>query len=133
MVAALIIEGIIQVIKQFTQLYSESLPGCLSFPVPSLLQGPVEGDCTGSITGIHTAAAIPAFLGVKNNRRFAFLGVGYIYIYLTYFYTLIAAVTDIRVEYHRRIRCRYVWHGVYFFLSHRVLLIILLSFLYYPS
>ncbi len=70
----------------------------LVFPVPAMLEGPVEcyGPWTRTIIG--TATAIPAFLRVQDNRRLALLRMGYIDVYLADFHTMVAPVTDIRVE-----------------------------------
>jgi hypothetical protein len=72
--------------------------GGLVFPVPTMLKRPVERYSPGTWTIIGTAAAIPAFFRVQDNRRFAFLRMGYIHIYLADFYAMVAPVTNIRVE-----------------------------------
>jgi hypothetical protein len=76
----------------------------LVLPVPSLLQRPVKCDSPGTGTIINTATAIPAFFGMQRNRRFAFLGMGYINIYLADFYTMVAPIANIRIEDHRTVR-----------------------------
>jgi len=70
----------------------------LVFPVPAMLEGPVECNSPGTRTIIGTATAIPAFLRVQDNGRLALLRMGYVHIYLADFYTMVAPVTDIRVE-----------------------------------
>jgi hypothetical protein len=72
--------------------------GGLILPVPTVLKRPVKCDSPGTRTIIGTATAIPAFFRVQGNGRFAFLRIGYIYIYLADFYTKIAPITDIRIE-----------------------------------
>jgi hypothetical protein len=78
--------------------------GGLVLPVSAVLQRPVKFYRTGAGTIVNAAAAIPAFIGMQYHRRFAFLGVGYINIYLADFYTVIAPVTDILVKSHRLVR-----------------------------
>jgi hypothetical protein len=92
--------------------------GCLVLPVTSLLQRPLECDCPGTGTIINTAAAIPAFIRMQYNRRFAFLWIGHEHIYLTNFYAGIAPVAEIGIKDYRSARCRNIWYGDYFFLRH---------------
>jgi hypothetical protein len=107
--------------SEFWALDLMDFSGGLVLPVPSLLQWPVECNCPGTGTIIHTAAAVPALFGMQYNRRFAFLGMGYIHVYLADFYTMVAAVADIRIENHRVARCSDIRNGDYFFLRHRSL------------
>jgi len=86
-------------------------PGGFVLPVPSLLKRPVEGDSPGSGTIINTAAAIPAFIGMQYDRWFAFLWIGYEYVYLADLYTDVAPVADIRIKNHRGIRCNHIRYG----------------------
>jgi hypothetical protein len=72
--------------------------GGLILPVPAVLKRPVKCDGPGTRTIIHTTTAIPAFFRVEENRRFAFLRMGYVHIYLADLYTMVAPITDIRVE-----------------------------------
>ena len=72
--------------------------GGLILPVPTMLKRPVKFYSPGTGTIIGTATAIPAFFRVQGNRRFAFLWMGYIHIYLADFYTKVASITDIWVE-----------------------------------
>jgi hypothetical protein len=76
----------------------------LVLPVPSLLQRPVKCDRPGTGTIINTAATIPAFFGMQDHRRFAFLGMGYINIYLADFHAMVASIADILVEDHWIVR-----------------------------
>jgi hypothetical protein len=92
--------------------------GGLVLPVSAVLQRPVKFYRAGAGTIVNAAAAIPAFIGMQYHRRFAFLGVGYINIYLADFYTVIAPIANIRIEDHRIVRCRNIRNGDYFFLSH---------------
>jgi hypothetical protein len=72
--------------------------GGLILPVPTMLKRPVKCDSPGTGTIIDTATTIPAFFRVEDNRRFAFLRMGYIHIYLADFHTMVAPITDIRIE-----------------------------------
>jgi hypothetical protein len=74
------------------------LPGSPVFPVTPLLQGPVECNRPGARAIVHTTPAIPAFIRVQDYRWFTFLRIGYIYIYLAYFHTMVAAVAYFFVE-----------------------------------
>jgi hypothetical protein len=76
----------------------QDLTGCLVFPVSPLLYRPVETDSTWAGTIINTTATVPAFIGVQYHRRFAFLWIGYKYIYLADFHTGVTPVADIRIE-----------------------------------
>jgi len=78
--------------------------GGLVLPVPPVLQRPIKFYRAGAGAIINTAAAIPAFIRMQNHRRFAFLGVGYINIYLADLHTVIAPVADILVKRHWLIR-----------------------------
>jgi hypothetical protein len=89
---------------QFSSSYLVDLPGGFVLPVAPLLERPVELDSPGAGAIVDTAAAIPAFVGVKNNRRSALLGVGYINVYLADFNTMVAPITDIRIENHGVVR-----------------------------
>ena len=88
-----------------------NFPGGLVLPVASLLQRPVEGDSPGTGTIINTAAAIPALIRMQYDRWFALLWIRYEYVYLADFYTMVAAVADIRIENNRGVRCNHVGHG----------------------
>ena len=101
---------------------AEILAGFLTLPVTPLLQGPVKGHSSGEFAGIDATATVPAFLRMQYNRWFAFLRVGYVHVYLAYLHALVAAVAYIRIEYYRCIRGGYIWHSIYFFLSHNNLL-----------
>jgi hypothetical protein len=72
--------------------------GSLIFPVPPLLKRPVELNGPGPGTIIGTATAIPAFFRMQDNRRFAYLRMGDIDIYLAHFHTDVASIAYIRVE-----------------------------------
>ena len=85
--------------------------GCLVLPVTPVLQRPVKRDSPGTGTIIDTAAAVPAFIRMQDNWRFAFLGVGYVNIYLADFYTMVAPVAYLRIESHRLVRCSNIRHG----------------------
>jgi hypothetical protein len=70
---------------------------------------------------IYTAAAIPAFLGMQDDRRFAFLGIGDVNVYLTGFDTLITSVAFLRVKNDWSTGSRDIGQGMYF-LGHIFLL-----------
>jgi len=91
-------------------------PGGLVFPVAAVLQRPFKLDGPGTRTIVNAAAAIPALVGVHYNRRFAFLGVGQINVYLAYFHTMVAPVADIRIKNHRTARCGNIRYSDYFIL-----------------
>jgi hypothetical protein len=78
--------------------------GGFILPVPTVLQRPVKGDSPGTGTIINATAAIPAFIGMQYHRRFAFLGIRYIYVNLADFYTMVAPVADILIKSHRLVR-----------------------------
>jgi hypothetical protein len=63
---------------------------------------------------INTAAAVPAFLGMQDNRRFAFLGIGNVNIYLTGFDTLVTPVAFLRVKIDWTIGGWHIGQGMYF-------------------
>ena len=86
----------------------ENLSRGLIFPVCPLLNWPVEGYSPGDGTVIDTAATVPALVGVQYYRRFAFLGVGYKYVYLADLHTDVAAVADIGIENNRISRTDYI-------------------------
>jgi hypothetical protein len=72
---------------------------------------------------IYTTAAGPAFLGMQDNRRFAFLGIWDENVYLAGFDTLVASITFLGVKYYRNIGSRDIGQSVYF-LGHIFLLFI---------
>ena len=76
----------------------------LVLPVPAGLKRPVKWNGSGTRAIICAASAIPAFLWMQNNRRLAFLGMRYIYVYLADFHAMIAAVAYIRIENYRIVR-----------------------------
>jgi hypothetical protein len=96
--------------------------GSLLLPVASLLQWPVKGDSPGTRAIVYAAAAIPALFRMQDNRGLAFVRIGYINIYLAYFDAMVAAIANFRIEDCRSIRCSYIGHSVYCFLSHDILL-----------
>jgi hypothetical protein len=95
-----------------------NLSGSFIFPVSSLLQRPVEYDGPRARAIINAAAAIPAFIGMQYDRRFAFLRMGNIHIYLADLHTMVTPVADILIENNRIVRGGYIWNGGYFFLRH---------------
>ena len=70
-------------------------------PVSPLLYRPVEGNSAGAGAIVNAAAAVPAFIGMQYDRRFAFPGVGDIDIHLADFHAMVAPVADIGMKNHR--------------------------------
>ena len=97
------------------------LPCLLVLPVTFQFKRPVKLDGPGAGAVVGTAAAIPAFFRVQDNRRFASLGMRYIHIDLAYFYTDVAPVADIRIEYDRLVRRRDIRNSKNFILGHVLL------------
>jgi hypothetical protein len=79
----------------------EDLPRGFVFPISPLLHRPVEGYGPGVGTLVDTAAAIPAFIGMQYYRWFAFLGIGYKYVYLADLHAGVTSVADIGIENYR--------------------------------
>ncbi len=100
------------------KLHVKALSGILAFPVPSLLEGPVKGYCPGSIAFIHTAAAVPAFIGMQDNGRLALLRIRDIHVYQTHLHALVAAIAYFFIENHRLIGSGYIRNSVNFLISH---------------
>ena len=98
------------------------LTGGFVLPVPSQLEREVELDGPGTGTIVGAAAAIPAFLGMQDDRRLALFRMRYVHIDLACFNADVASVADIRIEDHRIIRCSDIRHREYFFLRHGILL-----------
>jgi hypothetical protein len=82
------------------------------------LHRPVEGNSPGERTVIDTATAIPAFIGMQYHWWFAFLWIGYEYVYLADFNASIASVTDIGIENYRISGTNDIWQCIYLFLKH---------------
>ncbi len=95
----------------------------LVFPGASLLQRPVEVNGAGAGAIDDAAATVPAFIGMKNDGRIAFHGIGYVNVYLTDVDTFIATDTYLRVEYDLGVRSSDVRQRVYLFPWHYTLLI----------
>ena len=91
------------------------------FPRASLLQRPMERNSSWMLAVNHTAAAVPALIGMQNDWRAAFLGIGNKHVHLAYIHTRIAPYAEIGIENYRRVRSRDVWQSTYFYLSHRSL------------
>ena len=86
----------------------EDLPRSFIFPVGPLLHRPVKGYSPGDGAMIDTTATVPALVGVQYYRWFAFLGIGYKYVYLADLHTDVAAVADIWIENNRISRADYI-------------------------
>jgi hypothetical protein len=80
---------------------SKMLSGILAHPASSLLQGPVELNSAGDRTLGDTGTAVPALIGMQNNRAFAFFRIGDIYIYGADFNTAVTTLADSRIENYR--------------------------------
>jgi hypothetical protein len=100
-----------------------NLSGFLVLPVASQFEREVEFDSPWTGTIVGTATAVPAFLGMKDDGRFALLRMRYINVDLACIHTDVASVANIRIEDHRIIRCSDIRHREYFFLRHVILLI----------
>ena len=72
---------------------------------------------------MDTAAAVPAFIRVQYNRWLASLWIGYKYVYLADFYTLVATVAELRIKDYRCVWSWYIRDSIYLFLSHYSLLL----------
>ena len=83
-------------------------PGSFILPESPVLQCPFEGNSPGTGTIVNAAAAIPAFFWMQDNRRFTFLGMGYVNVYLADFHAMVAPVTYFRIENHLTTRRSYV-------------------------
>ena len=78
----------------------EDLPRGFIFPVCPLLDRPVKGDClVGAI--VNAAAAVPALIGVQDDRGLSFFRVGDKNVYLADLHAMVAAGTDIGIVYYR--------------------------------
>ena len=88
----------------------------LVFPVAAQFQREVEFDGAGTGAVVCTAAAVPAFLGMQDDRRIALLRMRNINIDLACFDADVASVTDLRIEFHRIIRRRDIGKSKNFFL-----------------
>jgi len=92
-------------------LYLPDYTGFFILPVTPGLQRPVEPDRSGTRAVIDAATAIPAFVRMKYNGRFALLGVGDIDIYLANLHAVITPVASIRIEQNHLIGCRDIGDG----------------------
>jgi hypothetical protein len=63
---------------------------------------------------IYATTASPAFLGMQDNRRFAFLGIRDENVYLAGLYTLVTSITFLRVKYYWNIGSRDIGQSMYF-------------------
>jgi len=110
---SLFLYGIIQASrpKVFTSLFS--------LPAYPLHQRLVQCDSSRLWAFSHTTTTIPALPGIDYDRWFALHRIGDQYIYLTYLYTLITPVAEIKIEYHRISRGQ-VESGKYLAFAHFV-------------
>lgn len=92
--------------------------GLFVLPVPPQRQWPVKLYSPGNGAVIGAATAVPAFFRMQDNRRFALLRMGYIYIYLACLHAGVAADTDILVEQYRLVGSRNIGDCKYLFLGH---------------
>jgi hypothetical protein len=72
------------------------------------LYRPVETDGSGTGAIVGATAAVPAFIGMKYYRRFAFIRIRNINIYLADFHTGIASGADIGIKDYRCVRGDYI-------------------------
>jgi len=98
-----------------------NLAGGFVFPGASLLQRPIERDCSWIRAVNNTTPAIPALIRMQNDWRISFVGIRNKYVDLAHIHTGVASFAVFRIENHRRIwRCN-VWQSANFYLSHRSL------------
>jgi hypothetical protein len=100
----------------------EDLSRFLVFPESSLLKRPVEFDRAGNWTFVYASPAIPAFVRMQYDGRFALFPIRNIDIYRTDFNASIAAVAFFRIKNHRFAWSDYVRKSEYFFFCHGSLL-----------
>jgi hypothetical protein len=93
-----------------------NLAGLLVLPVSPQFKREIELDrpWTGTIDG--AAAAVPAFLRMKDDGRLALHRMRDIHVNLACFHAGIAPGTNIRIEDYRIVWCRNVGKRKYFFL-----------------
>ena len=91
------------------------------FPRASLLQRPIEKNCSWMLAINNTAATVPALIGMQYDWRAALVGIGNKHIHLAYIHTRIASDAEIRIENDRRVRSCDVRQSAYLYLSHRSL------------
>ena len=101
-----------------TRLDPEDFTGCLSLPVASLLQRPVKFDRSRHRTFVYTSTTVPAFVGMQYDRGFAFLSIGNIDVYRTYFNASIASITFFGIENYRSAWRNHIRKSIYFFFCH---------------
>jgi hypothetical protein len=89
------------------------------FPVAALLQGPVKLDSAFDITGLDTAAAVPAFFRVQDNWRFTLFRIRNIDIYRADIDTEVAAPALIGKD-NRAAGRRHIRYSKYLF-RHEIL------------
>jgi hypothetical protein len=94
---------------------AENLAGRLALIESSLLKRPVKfyGALGSTRTLIHTTAAVPAFIGMQGNRGLALYRIWYVYVYLAYVDTCIAAIADFSISNDRSVRRSHVGYDVY--------------------
>jgi hypothetical protein len=92
--------------------------GGLVLPVSPLLERPIKYNGPRARAIINATTTIPAFIRMEYNRRFAFLGMGNINIYLADFHAVVAPVADILIENYWTVGCGYIWNSDDFFLRH---------------
>ena len=94
------------------------LAGRFVLPVSPRLQRPGELYRAWTWAVIGTTAAVPAFVGMKNYRRFAFFRVRDVNIYLADFDAVVTAIADIGIKNHRTTRCNHIRQCSLFLLRH---------------
>jgi len=93
------------------------LVGCFAFPANPLCERVIELDGAWFWAIRNAAALIPAFLRIKDNRRFAFIRIGNEKICDTYMDAHIATIAGRRINYYRIGRRIAVWKCIGFCFS----------------
>jgi len=92
----------------------ENLAGFLAFPIPSLLQRPVEFHGPGTRTIVYTGAAVPAFLRMQNDRALSLFRIGDEDVHGAMLDTDVASVAYFRIEDCGSARRGHIWSGINF-------------------
>jgi hypothetical protein len=95
--------------------------GGFVFPGASLLQRPIEGNGSRLPTIHDTAAAVPAFIGMQDDRRVSFFLIRDKDIHLADIDADIASCAEFGIKNDRRIRGGYIRQSAYFDLGHSYL------------
>jgi hypothetical protein len=99
----------------------ENPTAVLTFPVSSLLQRPVEFDGLGARAIVDASAAIPAFLGMQDDRALAPLGIRDEDVDGAAVHTDVATVADFMIKDDRPARRCDIWKSIYLHHIHHIL------------